>query len=123
MPKRFYKYKLLLDENMAPRSRFPRLNEYYDVKHLRDDCHRGGLPDPAVYRFAVAQRRVLVTENWTDFLSLVGTQDDLGVIGVPSAWTTSQVDTKLAALLRRHTPTYFRGRVRTLGAEDERRAA
>ena len=123
MPKRFYKYKLLLDENMSPRQRFPRLNEHYDVKHLRDDFHRGGMKDPPVYGFAVAQQRILVTENWTDFLNLVGTEGDLGVIGVPSAWTTSQVDTKLTALLMKRSPAYFKGRVRTLGREEDENVA
>jgi predicted nuclease of predicted toxin-antitoxin system len=68
MSKRYYKYKLLLDENMSPRQRFPRLNAHYDVKHVRDDLHRGGIDDPSVYRLACTQGRVLITENWTDFL-------------------------------------------------------
>lgn len=123
MSKRFYKYKLLLDENMSPRQRFPRLNEHYDVKHVRDDLHRGGSTDDAVYRLAATQGRILVTENWSDFVDLVGTRDDAGVIGVPPHWQPSQVDSKLTALLRKHSPGYFRGRVRGLDAEEDAAAA
>jgi hypothetical protein len=92
---------------MSPRQRFPRLNEHYDVKHVRDDLHRGGSTDDAVYRLAAAQGRILVTENWSDFVDLVGTRDDAGVIGVPPHWQPSQVDSKLTALLRKHSPGYF----------------
>jgi hypothetical protein len=92
------------------------------VKHVRDDLHRGGLEDEPVYQLAVARGQILITENWTDFLDLVGTEDDLGVIGIPLHWQPRQVDTKLTALLMRHSPAYFKGRVRTPGAEEEKAA-
>jgi hypothetical protein len=46
------KYKLLLDENMPDRALFPRLNELFDVKHIREDLNIGGLKDPQVYFLA-----------------------------------------------------------------------
>ena len=46
MPKRFYKHKLLLDENMPSRPALPRLNQHFDVKHIRDDIHHGQIDDP-----------------------------------------------------------------------------
>ena len=49
MPKRFLKHILLLDENMPERQAFPRLNEYFNVKHIRDDLNSGGLADPQVF--------------------------------------------------------------------------
>ena len=67
---------------MRPRIRFPRLNSRFDVKHIRDDFNLAGLADPEVYRLAVKEQRVLVTLNEKDFLPLVGTQKDMGVIGV-----------------------------------------
>jgi len=51
-PIKFYKFKLLLDENMSPRQRFSRLNSRFDVKHIRDDLNQSGLKDPSVYAIA-----------------------------------------------------------------------
>ena len=92
------KHKLLLDENLRPRTRFLRLNSRFDVKHIRDDFNLAGLPDPDVYRLAVREQRILVTYNEKDFLPLVGTQNDGGVIGVSPNLTTEQIDTKLTVL-------------------------
>jgi Domain of unknown function (DUF5615) len=63
MPKRFYKHKVLLDENMPHRTDLPLLNSKFDVKHLIDDLNQGSLPDPQVYQLAVVQQRILVTSN------------------------------------------------------------
>jgi hypothetical protein len=72
--------------------------------HIRDDFNLAGLADPDVYRLAVREQRVLVTYNEKDFLPLVGTQNDVGVIGVSPHLTVEQIDTKLTALLVRSTP-------------------
>jgi predicted nuclease of predicted toxin-antitoxin system len=58
MPRKFYKFRLLLDENMPPRQRFPRLNSRFDVKHVRDDWHKTGIKDPLVYELAHKRKRV-----------------------------------------------------------------
>ena len=58
MPRKFHKYKLLLDENMPGRQLFARLNELYDVKHIRDDLNSGGISDPQVYALATKLRAV-----------------------------------------------------------------
>ncbi len=49
MAHRFHKHKILLDENFPSRLELPRLNGFFDVKHVRDDLKQGGLPDPDVY--------------------------------------------------------------------------
>lgn len=118
MPKRFHKHKLLLDENMPPRSEFPRLNHHFDVKHIRDDLRHGEIGDPDVYQLATAQGRIVVTFNGRDFRSLVGTlPHDPGVIDAPASWRNAQLDTKLTALLMGHGPKYFAGHYRTLATE------
>jgi Domain of unknown function (DUF5615) len=71
MPKRFHKHKLLLDENMPPRAGFPRLNQHFDVKHVRDDLNHGALDDPEVYQLAVIQGRIVVTFNGDDFRAVL----------------------------------------------------
>jgi hypothetical protein len=117
MSKRFYKHKLLFDENMAARQLFPRLNEHFDVKHVRDDLNQGGIDDPPVYDLAVAQGRIVITINGDDFRPLVGMKPDAGVIKIPEAWRREHVDSKLTALLMRHGPKYFAGHFRILATE------
>jgi predicted nuclease of predicted toxin-antitoxin system len=95
MPKTFHKHKILLDENMHPRTRFPRLNSRFDVKHIREDLKRGGITDAEIYQLAVKQNRVLLTYNTKHFCTLAGTLPDTGIIGVSAHLTTAQVDTKL----------------------------
>ncbi len=122
MPKRFFKHKLLLDEHLPPRQRLAHLNERFDVKHIVHDLHEGGMADAPIHELAVAQERLVLTSNVRDFRPLLRA-DSPGVIGIPETWSAERLDTKLTALLTGHGPAYFRGRVRTLGAEEARRAA
>ena len=69
----FFKHKLLLDEGFPPRLYFPRLNERFDVKHMKDDFRKIGLPDTEVYAFAVQSKRMIVTYNAKDFRRLATT--------------------------------------------------
>lgn len=99
MVRRLYKHKLLLDANMSGRSRFPRLNGLFDVKHIRDDLNKEGLPDPEVYGLAVRLKRIIVTFNWKDFREMATRNHNTGVIGVSPNLTTNQIDAKLTSLL------------------------
>ena len=117
MPKRFHKHKLLLDENLSPRTAFPRLNSIFDVKHVRDDLNRGGLPDPHVYQLAVKQQRILLTYNIKHFHQLAGTLKDAGIIGISPHLTSAQIDTKVTALLTRSTPNALAGKFIDLTGE------
>jgi len=99
MPKRFHKHKLLLDENMPERQSFPRLNELFDVKHIRDDLNSGGLADPQVYTLAAKQKRLLVTHNIKDFKALAPRSQETGIIGISPNLSLHQVDQRLTALL------------------------
>jgi predicted nuclease of predicted toxin-antitoxin system len=71
MPKPFYKHKTLLDEQLLHRRQYPLLNAHFDVKHIRDDLHLAGLPDPQVYELAVKQGRIILTTNVKDFRPLL----------------------------------------------------
>jgi hypothetical protein len=119
MPKRFFKHKVLLDENMPKRSDFPNLNSKFDVKHVADDLKKGGFPDPDVYQLAVAQKRILVTFNAKHFRSLPGSNDDAGIIGVSVNLSISQIDTKLTALLTKSTPGTLQRKFTSLTGESE----
>ncbi len=67
MTKPFHKHKVLLDENMPARQAFPRLNELFDVKHIRDDLNSGGLSDQEVYNLAKKQHLPLAVSNMIPF--------------------------------------------------------
>src|SRR2546421_696277 len=103
MVKKFYKHKLLLDENMPLREDFPRLNERFDVKHIQDDLKQEGLSDPQVYALAAREHRLIVTFNRKHFQKLASKSIATGVIGVSPHLNFQQIDTKLTALLLRST--------------------
>ena len=117
MPKSFYKHKTLLDEQVSPRQYFPRLNERFDVKHIKHDLNRASLPDPEVYALAVSQGRIILTKNVKDFRPLLG-EDSPGIIGIPETWSNHRIDSKLTALLMKNGPNYFRGRYLPLATVD-----
>lgn len=117
MPKRFYKHKLLLDENMPHRTAFPTLNSKFDVKHLVEDLKHGGLPDPEVYQLAVREQRILVTYNTKHFRGLAGTKEDVGIIGVSANLPASKADTKLTAFLTKSTPQALQRKLMPLTGE------
>src|SRR5712691_12031005 len=117
MPKPFYKHKILLDEHLYHRRVYPLLNAHFDVKHIRDDLHLAGLPDPQVYELARKQGRIILTTNVKHFQPLL--RDDCpGIIGIPGAWLPNRIDSKLTALLMKHGPNHFRGRYIPLATAD-----
>src|SRR5260221_2139310 len=112
MPKKsFYKHKLLFDENMPPRTRYPRLNSQFDVKHSKLDLHHPGITDEEIYKLACLQGRIIITINRDDFKPLIGTENDFGVIALPDGQSVLKTDTKLTALLKKHSPNYFKGKI------------
>lgn len=117
MSKPFYKHKLLFDENMPPRTGYTRLNEHFDVKHVSHDYHKEGISDDDVYKLACEQGRIIITINRYDFVNLVGSKNDCGAIAIPDGPAATRTDTKLTALLMRHGPNHFRGRIVPLGAK------
>jgi hypothetical protein len=48
--------------------------------------------------------------NIKHFRQLAGTRNDAGIIGIPPHLTSSQVDTKLTALLTKSTPNALQGK-------------
>ena len=109
MVRTFYKHKLLLDEGFPPRWYFPRLNERFDVKHIKDDFRKIGLPDTEVYAFARESKRLIVTYNAKDFRRLANNSKETGVIGVPALMPYYQIDNKLTSLLTNSSPNALQG--------------
>src|SRR5262245_25138270 len=116
MPK-FYKHKLLFDEGLPPRIRFPRLNQRYDVKHIAHDLGQGGTTDKAIYNLAQQEHRLVITLNPKDFAPFIQSNHGTGVIGLSSALSTEQIDIKVTALLARSTEKALYGKLISLTSE------
>ncbi len=118
MVHKFYKHKVLLDEGFPPRLYFPRLNERFDVKHIKDDFRKIGLPDEQVYAFAVQLQGLIVTYNAKDFRRLAQNSKETGVIGVPALMLYHHIDTKLTSLLTKSTQNDLQGTYTALSESD-----
>lgn len=114
MVTKFHKHKLLFDENMPIRQMFPRLNELFDVKHIREDLKNAGLADPQVFALAAKLRRLIVTYNSKDFKALATMNQDTGIIGIPPHLPLHRIDTKLTALLLRSSEKALLGKYTAL---------
>jgi hypothetical protein len=66
-----YKHKLLLDEHLYHWRAYPTLNEYFEVKHIKDDLHHDGMVDSLIYELAVSTGRIILTSNIKDFRPLL----------------------------------------------------
>ena len=93
------RFKLLLDENISPRSRFPILNSRHDVKHLVHDLNKSGITDLEVYILAKKTKRLIVTFNKKHFERIAGKNKDTGVIAVSTNVSDEQIDKKITSLL------------------------
>ena len=119
MTKKFYKHKLLLDENFPVRSYFPNVNKRFDLKHLAEDLNLASLPDPKVYKLAQKEERIIVTYNVKDFTSLIENDKKTGLIGVSPSLQPDQVDRKLVSLLNKSTKKSLLGKLTTISGETE----
>src|SRR3954469_2154577 len=118
MTQKFYKHKLLLDENFPQRTRLPKLNSLYDVKHVALDLNKAGIKDPQVYALACREHRLLITRNFADFRSLAKPTDrGGGVVGVSGNLTYSQIDTKLVSYLKKENPKHLYGKAHYISGE------
>lgn len=117
MPKRFHKYRLLLDENFPTRSSFPLLNNRFDVKHIAQDLNKAGILDEQVYEIARKQDRLLITYNVKDFSSLASRSTDTGIIGVSANLSIEQIDKKLVALLTKSSKRTLFGKLTVITGE------
>jgi predicted nuclease of predicted toxin-antitoxin system len=117
MARRFYKHKVLLDENMPHRIYFPLTNSRFDIKHIVGDYKRQGLSDPDVYELARKNARLLVTYNIKDFKDLARRSAATGVIGVSPNLPLEQIDKKLTALLTRAAEKELLGKLTIVTGE------
>ena len=116
--RRIYKHKLLLDEGFHLRTRFPLLNNRFDLKHIKVDLHLTSLADREVYQVAVKQNRLVVTFNEKDFRYLVNKKS--GIIAVSATLSFFQIEKKIMALLHRSTRSQLLGKVTEITGETKK---
>lgn len=120
MPRRIYRYKLLLDENFPFRSKLPRLNGRFDLKHVAEDLRQSGIKDKEVFKIATKSQRIIVTFNDKDFFNITKGSKDTGVIGVSTNLSTEQIDKKLTSLLIKNKPKKLYGKFIYIRGEAKR---
>lgn len=121
MPPRFYKHKLLLDEGLYQRKSLKRINNRYDIKHIKHDLHKGGIKDKEIYSIACKQNRIIITYNIEDFRRLALQSNDAGVLGVTQGLTADQLDTKLNSLLSKCTEKSLYGKYTPLSHNEKQK--
>ena len=97
--RKFYRHKLLLDEQFPSKSFFPRTNSRFNLKHIVGDYHQGGLSDLEIYKMGIKEKRLIVTLNIRHFQKLVNHTDETGIIGISGNLKFDQIDKKLSSLL------------------------
>ena len=119
MKKRFYKHKILLDENVHYKTYFPVLNSFFDVKHITEDYHKVGLSDLQIYKYALSLKRIIVTFNIKDFHELALTSKKIGVVGISSNMPVEVIDKKLTAFFKKASKNSLLGKLTSVTKEIE----
>ena len=97
--KRLQKHRLLLDEALPPKQRYPKLNSFHDVKHIEHDLKMGGSNDKNVYKYAIKEDRILITFNVKDFKPMLKNKTP-SIIALSTNLTNNEADLKICKLLR-----------------------
>lgn len=108
--KRSSKKRLLLDEGLPPKQRFPHLNNYYDVKHSKHDYRMNAKKDVEVYKRASKENRIIVTLNTKDFRPLL-TPDMPTIIAVSTNMDDDHIDVKLSSVLSEMKSNDLKGKL------------
>ena len=119
MPQKFYKHKLLLDEGFLYRHRLPILNSRFNVKHITGDLRYSALRDIDIYKYAVKQKRIIVTFNDKHFQPLAEKSENTGVVGVSANLSADDIDKKLTALLTKAGKKELFGKFTYISGESE----
>lgn len=115
MPIKFYKHKLLLDEGIFPRQSLKRLNNRYNIKHIKHDLGKSGIEDAEVYKIACEQERIIITYNISHFKELAVKSKKTGIIGIGQNITPDNLDVKLNSLLSKNSEKKLYGKYTPIG--------
>ena len=107
------KCKLLLDENLPPRVKFPRLNSRFSIKHVKHDYHLSGILDDKIYKIAEKEGRIILTLNEKDFIG--NSRKKSGLIGLSPKLGYEEIDKKVTSLLTAHKKCFLIGKFIHIG--------
>lgn len=93
------RFRLLLDEMLPPRSKFPSLNKYHDLKHVVRDFHLEGISDDRVVRFAKKERRILISKNSRHMIDLCNVSK-VRLICITETMDREEIDSVAMSVLR-----------------------
>lgn len=103
------RYKLLLDEMLPRRTKYPLLNCFHDVRHIVHDYKRSGSSDDEVLKLTAKEGRILVTKNIKHFRP-VGAGHDVDIVGVTETIPPEELDKAIMAKLKRWAKASMSGR-------------
>lgn len=106
--KKFIKYKLLLDEGLPPRNRYPKLNSLYDIKHIVHDLGFSGIKDIPLYELANKETRLILIFNTKDFKPLIR-PDKISVISLSNNLSNKDADLKICKTLKELSNSDLKG--------------
>ena len=109
MTPRLKRFKLLLDEMLPRKIKYPQLNNFHDVKHIVHDCHQSGISDTQILKLARRDNRILVTKNIKHFQSHCQ-EYKVDVMGVTETILPEQLDKSIVAILHRWGKSKMTGR-------------
>lgn len=109
MSPRNRRYKLLLDEMLPRRTKYPLLNCFHDVRHIVHDYKKSGSSDIEVLKLSAKEGRILVTKNIKHFRP-VGTEHGVDIIGVTETIPPEELDKSIMAKLRKWGKAKMSGR-------------
>ncbi len=116
--KKHIRCKVLLDEGLPPRARFPQLNNLHTVRHIKHDLKKGGAKDSEIYRIAGKDRYVVVVFNTKDFEPLISSATP-AVISLSTGLSNEQIDLKVCSVLRKLRPSQKRGHMISITNEGD----
>lgn len=102
--KKHARYKLLLDEGLPFKEKFPKLNNLHTLRHINHDLRRGGARDSQIYEIAVKDGSMVVVFNTKDFKVLIR-RNNPSVISLSSGLTNKQIDLRLCKVLKNLKPS------------------
>lgn len=120
MPRKFRKYRLLLDEGLAPRERFKVLNSRHNLVHVKHNLRKAGISDSEVWKIATREKRVVITYNIRDFERFPTLNKNAGVIGISNYLSVEQIDKKITSLLSKSKLQDLYGKVVRISRESKK---
>jgi len=94
------RYKLLLDEGLPVKDKFPQLNNHHQLRHIMHDLRMGAAKDKKIYKLAQDDGMLVIVFNTKDFKPLIESEKP-SVISISTNLSNKQIDLKLCSILKR----------------------